>query len=375
MRKILHIPNFYLPNIGGVEDTCYNIVAELKKDPEYKQEVICFNSRKETVKEVYDGVPIIRVGYFLKKFSQPISINYSKLLREKIKKFNPDIIHLHLPNPLISLYVLLIIPKKTKLVVHYHSDIVNKRLFYFFYKPIEKAVLGRADKIICTTKNYAEGSNKVKNFIDKVSIVQSMINIERITLRKEDSKSLQNLREKYKNTKIILFVGRLVSYKGINYLIEISKLINDNYKILIIGDGPLEKSLKEKAKGDRSIIFLGRVSDQELRVYLHIAYLFTFPSITKNEAYGLALAEALYCGVPAVTFDIPGSGVSWVNQNEVTGLVVEHENLLKFSGAIKRILNDENLREVFSLNAKKWARKNFLVEDVVEKIKKIYKNL
>ena len=119
-------------------------------------------------------------------------------------------------------------------------------------------------------------------------------------------------------------MGRHTKYKGLRHLIEAEQYMRSDCVIVIGGKGPLTESLKALAKKRNStrIHFIGRLSDDDLRCYLYAASIFAFPSVTKNEAFGVALAEAMYCYTPAVTFTIKGSGVNWVNLDGVTGIEV-----------------------------------------------------
>ncbi len=373
MKKILHISNYYPPNPGGIEQVAYDIVRCLRV--KYEQKVICFNEGKETLREKYEGIEILRVGYYKKVASQAISFSYFNYLKTLIKDFKPDIIHIHLPNPLITLYLLMIKNrKKSKLIIHWHSDIIKQRNFMLFYRPIQNKILEEADLILTTSQKYLEGSEDLKNFKNKTSVLTNSVNFSKLTLNDENMKKIQEIKDKYERP-IAFFLGRHIGYKGIGYLIKASKKINIDIKILIAGDGPLTNELKKQASGDPNIEFLGRLSDEELKVYMHAADVFTFPSITKNEAFGIALAEALYCGTPAVCFNIEGSGVSWVNQDKYTGLVVENKNEEKFGEAITNILRNSDLKKKFSDNARIWANQEFSLEKMKLNILKIYTKL
>jgi glycosyltransferase involved in cell wall biosynthesis len=373
MKKILHIPNYYPPHKGGIEDVCYNIITELK--PLYLQEVICFNDWSKTRVDLYEDIPVTRVGYLKKIASQAISLSYFSALKKKINTFVPDVIHFHAPNPLVSLYLLLLIKKRTKLVVHWHSDIIDQKWLYRFYFFVERMLLKRANAIIVTSENYLAYSAPLRKFTTKVAVVSNMIDTEKLTLQKGDEVVIRKIKDAYKDSKLILFIGRIVSYKGLAYLIKAAKAIRGNYKVLLIGGGPLENDLKRMAQDNSNIVFLGRVSDKELRAYLHACDIFAFPSITKNEAFGIALAEALYCGLPAVCFNIEGSGVAWVNQDKRTGLVVENKNPNQLADAINKLLQDDTRRIRMSEKAKSWARENFLRKDAAIKVAKIYQSM
>jgi glycosyltransferase involved in cell wall biosynthesis len=371
--KILHIPNYYYPNKGGIEDVCYNIVSELKS--KYIQEVICFNDLHKTQVDLVENIPVTRVGYLKKISSQAISLSYFFELQKKVKTFNPDIIHFHTPNPLVSLYLLKIIPPKTKFVVHWHSDIIDQKQLYRFYTPIEQMLLKRANSIIATSENYLRYSVPLSKENTKVIVVPNMIDSQKVDKRIGDDVNIKKIRNYYNPAKLILFIGRLVPYKGLEYLIKASNKLAGNYKILLIGGGPLESKLKQMAQSNKNILFMGRVSDDDLRLFLHSSDIFVFPSITKNEAFGIALAEALYCGLPAVCFDIKGSGVSWVNQNDKTGYVVENKNITQLAYFLNVLIKDDSIRLEMSKQATLWAKNNFLKHEAVIKIHEIYESL
>jgi len=367
--KILHIPNYYPPHVGGIEGVCYSIVTAL---PEYKHRIICFNDQKHTVEEVYEGVPITRCGVLAKLFSQSVSFSFYIKLCRIFKKFNPDIVHFHTPNPLISLYLLLSIPKKTKLFVHWHSDIIEQDLLYFFYYPIEWLLLRRADKILATSPAYVGGSRALLSRQDKLTIIPNTVDANRWKKREGDDRAIVKIKNLYERKKIIFTCGRHVPYKGLSYLINAVPVIAKNTVVVIAGEGPLTDELKKRAASLTTVYFVGRLSDDELRQYLYAADIYAFPSITRNEAFGVALAEAMYCGLPAVTFTIPFSGVNWLCLNGETGLESENGSVQALAGAINRLLTTDDLRRRLGANATHRIEANFTIETVKESLKELY---
>ncbi|MBQ6350677.1 MAG: glycosyltransferase [Methanobrevibacter sp.] len=161
--------------------------------------------------------------------------------------------------------------------------------------------------------------------------------------------------------KIICFaVGRHVPYKGLKYLIEASKYLDDRFRIFIGGKGPLTEELKAQAADDSKITFLGRVSDADLIAWYQAMDIFCFPSITKNEAFGIALAEAMYFGKPAVTFTILGSGVNYVCRNGEDGIEVPNRDVKAYADALKKLADDPTLRTEMGGAGKKRVMENFL---------------
>ena len=134
-----------------------------------------------------------------------------------------------------------------------------------------------------------------------------------------DCKKVDELRDGLPS---VLCVGRLVSYKGVEFLIRALESIKA--RLWIIGSGPLEASLKnlarEKGLADR-IEFLGQLSDEEVVRYYHACDVFVLPSITNAEMFGVVQLEAMACRKPVISTNLP-TGVPWVNQHGKTGYVL-----------------------------------------------------
>lgn len=365
--KILHIGKFYYPENGGIETINKYIV---ESTPEFEHRVICFSANNEGSEDVVNGIRISRAATKSIVASQPISTQYYTKLKNILKSFCPDIIHFHHPNPLCALYLLRTIPRGVKLVVHWHSDIVAQRNLYQFIKPTEKALIRRADIIITTSPQYSEASKILKNSQQKIRIIANAIDTSKFALNDEIKAKLSEIKAKYPR-KIVFFVGRHVEYKGLKHLLEASTMLKQDCHILIAGTGPLTEKLKESVVGNSKIEWLGRVPDQDLIAHLYAADLLAFPSITRNEAFGLALAEGMYCQTAPVTFTIPGSGVNWVSIHEETGIEVKNSDSMLFAKAIDHLLSNDTLRNQLAVNAHNRIEKHFSME----KIKSLYSSL
>ena len=370
--KILHIPNYYPPHVGGIEDVCHSIVTAL---PGFEHHVICFNDQKQTVKEKVEGVQVIRCGVWDKLFSQSVSFSFYKELKQIFKSFDPDIVHFHTPNPLSSVYLLMLLPEKTKLIVHWHSDIIEQNFLYLFYHPIENRLLKRADKIVATSPTYINESKPLKKWNNKINIIPNTVNTSKLQRQEGDEKAIEGIKRLYEGKKIIFTFGRHVTYKGLKYLIEAAPLVSDNAVIIVAGKGPLSDSLKESAKNFSNIHFIGRIENKTLRQYLYAADIFAFPSITRNEAFGIAMIEAMYCELPVVTFTIPGSGVNWVCPDGKTGFESENGNAKALAGAINELINNDDLRRRLGTNALKRTKDFFVMDAIKEDLITLFESL
>lgn len=371
MKKILHIPNYYPPHTGGIEQVCYMSVRALN---DYENRVICFNDVNKTVSDEFEGIKVHRIGIIGKLASQPLSIFYLLYLGKVIRQYNPDVIHFHVPNPLVSLYLLLLIPGRVKLIVHYHAEILTSKLIYTCYRPIEKLLFKRANIIIATSPNLKEEAGPLQRYKDKCIVVPNAIDTTQLEISENDKLQINKLRESYNNRKIVLSYGRHVPYKGLEYLIAAEPYIDPNVEIIIGGQGPLTDVLK-RSTSSRRVHFVGRIPDDQLKIYLHAADVFAFPSITKAEAFGLTLAESMYCYTPPVSFVIPASGVNYVSINNETGFVVENSNPQLFADAINRLVNDDEIRKVMGGKGHNRVINNFSIDKYNENINLIYHKL
>ena len=369
MKRILHISKYYYPFSGGTEQIARDCVLALKD--ECDQKVIAFNDGEKDQIDIVDGVEVYKCGCFAKLSAQSLSLSYDKTLHALMDSFDPDIVVFHYPNPFVaSLLLKELKNKKTKLIVYWHLDIIRQKFLRVFFNGQNKRLLARADKVIATSPNYIEGSKWLQSVKEKCVVVPNCINVERMQITPEIEKRSEDIKKENHGKTICLAVGRHTEYKGFSYLIEAGKLLDDNFKIYIAGKGELTDRLKKEAEGDNKIQFTGRVDDSELKALIMACDIYCFPSITKNEAFGLALAEAMYYEKPAVTFTIPGSGVNYVSLDGVTGIEVENRNIKKYAEAMKKLAADKELRDKYGRAGKKRVIENFLDSQFRENINK-----
>lgn len=371
MKKILHIPNYYPPHIGGIEDVCHTCVRLLSQYSDIRQMIVCFNDQAQTVFDTIENVEVIRCGVWKKISSQSISWSYAKLLKQTITNFKPDYIHFHWPNPFVGQIILRTIPQSIRLILHWHSDIVAQNILYRFIKPIETRLMQRAYKIIATSPNYIESSIPLSRFIAKTEVIPNVIDPSKFELTPTCTQKIEQIKQQY-GKPIVLFLGRHVPYKGLQYLIEAAQHIKTDCSILIAGHGPLTELLKQQSRNLPFVEFIGRISNDDLPAYYHAADIFAFPSITKNEAFGIVLAEAMYCQKPAVTFTIPGSGVNWVNLNGSTGIECTNSDCNNFADALNKLLTNHTLRYQMGLEAKKRVEQLFTPAQILNKLYELY---
>lgn len=371
MKKILHIAKYYYPFKGGTEQVARDCVIALKD--RYDQKVICFNDGKGDLTDSVDDTEIIRMGCFVKIASQSLSHSYARKLRQVIREFDPDLIIFHYPNPFVAYFLLKYLPERCRLIVYWHLDIVKQKILRTFFISQNRRLIERADALVATSPTYIDGSEYLKTAREKCVVIPNCVNVQRLQVTPAIEAKAKQIRLANEGKVICVAVGRHTEYKGTRYLIEASRLLDDRFRFFIIGQGRLTGQLKELASGDDKIQFLGPVDDAALKSHLLSADIYCFPSVTKNEAFGISLAEGMYFGKPTVTFHIPGSGVNYVSIDGETGIEVENRNVQAYAAALERLAGDEKLRETYGNAGKRRVKNCFTHTQFEENIRTLVK--
>lgn len=385
MKRILQISNYLYPNLGGIEQVARDISNALSLEGDVEQMILCFNetasdgeyvcNRIENVHDIVDGVDVIRCGCITKKASQSISLSFGRKLKKVMKDFNPDIIIFHYPNPFQAAFLSRYFKRDFKLVVYWHLDVVKQKRLAKLFHPQTIKLLERADKVIATSPLYIDGSPYLSKYRSKCQVIPNCISETRMTVDEDIKKRAQEIRQENEDKIICFGVGRHIPYKGFKHLVDASKYLDDRFRIFIGGKGELTEALKDRAGNDEKITFLGRVSERDLIAYYLAMDIFCFPSITKNEAFGIALAEGMFFGKPAITFTIPGSGVNYVNIKDITGLEVPNSDSKAYAEAIITLAEDVEKREKMGKAAKLRVEDLFLSSQFHNNIRDMIKSL
>jgi rhamnosyl/mannosyltransferase len=362
-NRYLQIGKFYPPQWGGIETVTYNL-EEALSEKGYKNSVLVYDNDQDNNGSSSKNSDVIRCKYNT-LFGAPYSIGYLKKFIKIAKNYSHVICHV--PNPWVII-CLLMISYKGKLILYWHSDVVNKGILGFVLAPFELWLIRRASVVIAPTKAHIESSKYASKLIKKYKIVPYPINRDIFNIANN------NINHKLVSDKAVnlVAIGRLVEYKGFKFLIEAVSLLpkNINYHLDIVGDGPLRGDLNEliaKLKLQNFISIHGSVSKDRLSNLLDRAHIFCFPSNTKAEMYGMVQYEAMAYGLPIIGADIPGSGVPLLLKYSGAGLLVELNSPEAIALAIVKIMNDPVLYSKLSMSGieaiKNKFRPDFLIDE------------
>lgn len=367
--KILQLGKFY-PIYGGVEKVEFELMLGLS-EKNIRCDMLCAALDGKSKKyEFNDKAKLFTCHSWIKAAATMISPAMILTLRKC--KDDYDVIHIHHPDPMASL-ALLMSGYEGKVVLHWHSDILKQKFLFKFYKPLQDWVIKRADLIVGTSPVYLKMSKCLKNVQHKTICIP--IGIDPIIPEKD---KVSVIREKYKGKKIVFSLGRLVTYKGFKYLVEAANYLNDSFVILIGGTGPLKEELENQIKESKleyKVKLIGRISDDMLPSYYGACDVFCLSSIMKTEAFGIVQIEAMSCGKPIVATNIPQSGVPFVNAHGESGLNVEPSNAEDLARAIMDITKDPDIYSHYSSGARNRYREFFTKEKMIESSINLYNNL
>ena len=363
--RVLHVGKFYPPHMGGIETHLQTLCNELRKSVEVR--VAVASDDRSAIEENVAGVPVHRTPTWLTLASTPLCPG----LVSELRKYRGEILHLHLPNPM-AVMAYLVSGYPGPVVVTYHSDMVRQKILGKMFEPFLDRALRRSAAVIATSPNYLQSSAVLARHRDRCHVIPLGIEVE--SFQRPDSQAVSHLRQKY-GDRLIVSVGRLVYYKGFEYLIRAMQTIDAS--LLIIGEGPLNGKLialaRELGVADR-VHLLGRVEHDLLVACYHAASVFALASIARSEAFGITQIEAMAAGLPVVNTSLD-SGVPFVSVHEQTGLTVPPEDPDALAGAINRLLADEPLRQSLGQAARLRAQQEFSTETMTARTVRLYQDV
>jgi glycosyltransferase involved in cell wall biosynthesis len=366
--KTVHVFKDYCPpTTGGIEQHMQVLCAGLARHIDVT--VLVPSRSRRRIEERLDRVRVIRVPEFGRYFSAPLCPSMAGELR----RLSPGVVHLHFPNPTGDLaYLLSGCP--APVVMTYHADVIRRSFLLRPYRPVFRLLAPHIRRFIATSGAYLDSSAFLAPYRDRCTVIPFGVDMDSLTLRVGEVDKVQDLRRRH-GERIILFLGVLRYYKGLDVLIRAMARVTG--RLLIAGQGPQRTSLetlsRELGLTDR-IRFLGEVSESERRRLLHACDVFVLPSIDRSEAFGIAQLEAMACGKPVVSSDLP-TGVRFVNQDGVTGRLIPPGDPDALAGALGELLEDDTLRAGLGKTARLRVEQEFTAERMIAQTLDLYEEV
>ena len=366
--RVLHFFKTYLPDsVGGIEQVIYQL-CQSGIAHGIQSEVLTLSANPNPLEVMVADHKVHRARLDIQLASTGFS--YSVLQRFRELAAQADVINYHFPWPFMDLvHFTARINKPT--VVTYHSDIVRQKHLLRLYSPLMHRFLGQADRIVAASPNYLATSEVLKHYRNKTVVVP--YGLDKSSYPVPTTTCVEGWRQRY-GERFFLFVGVMRYYKGLHILLEAAQ--DTGYPIVIVGAGPLEQELREQAAalGLHHVHFVGRLGEEAKVALLQLCEAILFPSHLRSEAFGISLLEGAMYGKPMISSEI-GTGTSFINIHNETGLVVPPSDPLAFRAAMRTLWDNPLQAQAMGQKAALRYEQLFTAEQMSLQMAQIYREV
>ena len=366
--RVLHFFKTYLPDsVGGIEQVIFQL-CESGAQHGIDGQVLTLSADPTPPVVQLGQHEVHRAKLDIQFASTGFSWSVFKQFRELAAE--ADVVNYHFPWPFMDLVHFASGMNKPS-VVTYHSDIIRQKHLLKLYRPLMNRFLASADRIVAASPNYLHTSDVLQQFQDKTRVIPYGLN--KSGYPQPDTERMNRWRQQL-GDKFFLFVGVMRYYKGLHILLDALKEVD--YPVVIVGAGPLEQELHAQATalGLRNIHFLGRLGDEDKVALLQLSYAIVFPSHLRSEAFGISLLEGAMYGKPMISSEI-GTGTSYINIHNETGLVVPPSNPQAFREAMRTLWENPLRAAEMGLKAEARYRQLFTADEMGRKWTELYQEL
>lgn len=361
--RVLHLSKFYPPDPGGLEHiVCSLAVGFAARGHEVR--VVCARGarwrgvlRSDAGTTTQSGVTVVRLPTPRVLWSQPLARGYVAAAR-----WPADVVYVHRPHPLADFAALR--TRAPGLILFHHSDVQRQRAVWAAYAPLARIVARMARAVVVGAEaNLQQARDLGAAGRRKARVIPFGVDESQF-----QPKSLIEPPHMFfaPPRGAGLFVGRLVSYKGLDVLLR--AVAGTSLRVVIVGDGPcrsdLERDVERLGLRDR-VALVGEVSEQNLPAYYQSADFFVLPSTTPAEMFGVAMVEAMACGIPVISTTLP-TGVREVNAAGTTGLEVPPGDHQALRAAMVQLVGDKDLRARMGAAARRHVERRFTLTRMIQ---------
>ncbi len=372
--RIVQVAPYFHPHAGGVESHVRSLAGEFARQGHEVTVVTShFRAGLPSVERT-DGFRIVRARTLGVLFNTPLDVGCGQVLRG----LEADVIHLHYPPPLTSFFATRALDDSTVPVcLTYHCDLflaggAGRVVAGLYERTLLPPTLSRVDRIVVHTRSYGTTSAVLRG--RELDIIPAVVDLRRF----RPGLDVTELRRELglEGRRVVAFTGRLVAHKGVDVILQALRELPPDVSLVVVGRGPrlvdLERLARRVGVAERAL-FCPSVSDDDLPRYLALANVFAFPSQNRLEGFGLAVAEAMACGLPVVTSDMPG--VREVIDDGVHGFLVQPLLADDLAAKIRILLDDPALARRLGEAARRRAETSYSLSQVAGQLIRLYGSL
>ncbi len=372
--KVLHLGKY--DTFGGIERHVRMLLQGLQATGRVVPVNLVLNDGPHDDEHHDYGYRTVRVATHGQLASVGLAPSLPFVARRLQAQYGFDIVHLHFPDPLGQLTCSLL-RRPIGRVVSWHSDVVRQKFALALYRPFQRRFVAGLDAVIGATPMHFGASDQIPpEFPDERRyVIPYGFDPERWRLGPAAIARLEALRAEAAGRVTVFTLGRHVYYKGFDVLIRAMRAIDG--LLLIGGDGPERANYEQVARAElpaSRVRFTGPIPEAELPAYYEACSVFCLPSVERSEAFGLVQLEAMYFRRPVVS-TLLGTGVDWVNQHEVTGLLVPPGDTAALAEALRRLAADAALRERLGAAGRSRVESDFSVAHMVDRTLAVYERV
>lgn len=376
--RVLHIGKYYPPHRGGMESFLADLVDQQRASGIEARAIVHGDPQP------HDPPWIIRVPVQITLVFAPIALGFPLALWRALRRFKPDVIHLHMPNN--AAFWALVVPgaRRVPWVVHWHSDVLISRwdwllsACYQLYRPFEYKLLQASEAILATSPPYMAASQPLQRWLYKTIAVP--LGLKPLAQEHAASAAHASAAAWGDAALRVLSVGRLTYYKGFDTLIS-AVAGYPQVRLLIAGEGEQRAMLQDliaqerAAQGCANVQLLGAVSEEEKHALFNSCDVFALASRERTEAFGLVLVEAMQHGKPCIVSDLEGSGMSWVVSQAGGGRCYAPEQVQAWKRAIEQCMASKSQLMAMGQSAKAAAQSRFTIAQCAQRIDHLYREI
>ena len=369
MLRVLTFGRYADADFGGVERYTFELAHALRDEVRYVNIVAARGAPPDTnvTGETVYAQPLFELG------GAPVCPSMLTHARRLHRAQPFDIVHLQFPADPMAHAAAASLPRTVRRVITWHSDIIRQKKLLALYRPFLNRLLRSADAIVIPTPGHLSSSRQLEAVQDRsrMHLVPYGADLSRFA---QEDPAARKIRARYPGKLLVFALGRHVYYKGFEFLIRALASVPGAH-LLLGGRGPLTEDLKRLAASlgvAERCEFVGRIPEEALPAYYQACDVFCMPSVEPAEAFGFVQIEAMAAGRPVVCCELH-NGVTYVNRDGETGLVVAPANAEALAAALRR-LESPSLRSRLGAQARERV-KEFSVEAVARGTLAVYRRV